>query len=135
LTSASIHGPYFGLSNGRLFCYYNGGATGLVLVNTGAWTHVVITHDGTTATFYVNGVLDRAVAQARTAYTNTTYIAASPGNPADVFPGSLDEVALYPVALTPTQIAKHYALRLSPHQAIVVRATSSQISLRASVDG
>lgn len=77
-----------------------------------AWSHVVAVWSGTAATLFVNGV-------------NVTSANAGPGgynaNTTEMFrvgalidgdngyAGSLDDVAFYPSALTPGQIANHYA--------------------------
>lgn len=76
-----------------------------------AWSHVVAVWSGTAASLFVNGV-------------NVTSVNAGPGgynaNTTEMFrvgalidgdngyAGSLDDVAFYPSALTPAQIANHY---------------------------
>ena len=65
----------------------------------GQWHHIVYTNDGTTR-IAVDGVQVGSGAQI---YPATTGLALG-----TQFPGSIDEVAIYPTALTPAQIAGHY---------------------------
>lgn len=79
----------------------------------GAWHHVVGTYDGTTKSLYVNGQLVGTQTAPVFATLGTplrvgadqTYNA----TPGDYFLGTLDEVAVYWRALTPAQVADHYA--------------------------
>ncbi|HOB99691.1 MAG TPA: autotransporter-associated beta strand repeat-containing protein [Verrucomicrobiota bacterium] len=80
-----------------------------------AWYHVVGVFDGTYVHIYVNGI-ENAAPQAigGNGYVpNTTApLRIGAGNPAGAaslfFPGWMDEVAMYPYALSPTQIAAHH---------------------------
>lgn len=93
--------------------------SGIVVIGTRAvansqWHHMVYVFDGSTVTFYVDGTLDRAQALSRTTPSGGPAAIAFDGNiPADRWPGSIDEVAIYPAALTATQIANHYATGLA----------------------
>jgi hypothetical protein len=82
--------------------------------NLNAWSHVVATWNGTAAQLFVNGALadstnDSTATGAGTYNASTTanFIVASSdsGSP---YTGSVDEVAFYPSALTPTQILNHF---------------------------
>jgi trimeric autotransporter adhesin len=125
-TSASGQGMMVsdrdGVSSNAIVLYINSGTliiagpTGVSstgpLMNDGNWHHCVVTLDASTARFYVDGAANNSGAMVRAAVTLPFLIAADGGgNPAN-FPGSLDEVATYPTALTPAQIANHYAARL-----------------------
>lgn len=76
------------------------------------WAHLVGTYDGTTARFYVNGVL---VSSSASGFSpNTTYglrigAGATEGPGAYFWPGRVDEVAVYSTALSTTQVQAHYA--------------------------
>lgn len=79
-----------------------------VTLNT--WSHLVGTFDGTNARFYVNGTLQST--QAITSYLANTSAALTIGQ-GDVgsnffFQGTIDEVALYPSALSSSRIDAHY---------------------------
>jgi hypothetical protein len=95
---------------------------GHVVVPAGTWHHIVITLTGTTATFYLDGILDRTQPMARpVASTNLGNIANDPAFgavPNGFFNGSLDDIAIYPLALTAEQIAQHYQLALGAGGAI-----------------
>jgi Concanavalin A-like lectin/glucanases superfamily len=78
----------------------------------GTWTHLVGTYDGKSIRLYRNGLLvnSKAASGAPLAgkvplYIGTRWWLAS----SQFFFGLVDEVALYPTALGPTQIERHYA--------------------------
>jgi hypothetical protein len=84
---------------------------GVAVVNDNLWHHGVVTLTGTTAALYVDGTLDKSLAATRTgAGAHPGVVGSSAWDPR-VFSGTLAEVAVYPLALTPAQIAAHYALR------------------------
>ena len=81
------------------------------------WHHLVLTYDGANARLYVDGTLHQAVAQ--TGNTNNGAYPATIGlnqvfapnpaaYPANIFPGTVDEVAFYRKVLTPDRILAHY---------------------------
>jgi len=83
----------------------------------GVYSHVVATWTGSTAQLYVNGVLvDDTNAGGLSGIYNPNSASISPvlsiganfdgGSPSNAY---IDEVAFYPTALTPAQIAAHYA--------------------------
>lgn len=72
-----------------------------------AWYHVVFTFDGTTGRFYLNGVADgNAAFTAPVLAANNVFISRD----SQGFVGSMDEVAIYSVVLTPAQVLAHYSL-------------------------
>ncbi len=77
----------------------------------GAWTHVVMTHDGTNDVIYVNGALAnaKAVAGPLDVTTKPLGIGWDPIDKGNYFNGSLDDVQLFDVALDAAQIAALYA--------------------------
>ncbi|MEU2119546.1 LamG-like jellyroll fold domain-containing protein [Streptomyces sp. NPDC016459] len=90
-------------------------------VTDNEWHHAVITAKGATQTLYLDGT---QVAQATNVpvdhqankYTyigagHTNYWPASPGNGVSYFTGWIDEVAVYPRALTAEQVANHFYAR------------------------
>ncbi|MDB6071274.1 MAG: hypothetical protein JWL81_2445 [Verrucomicrobiales bacterium] len=106
-------------------------------VAPGVWTHLVGTFDSATGTqrFFVNGVQEGE-------FTGVTYIpnaamplrlAAFPNDNGDVGGGSfagggLDEIAIYPTALSPADVTAHYqngtnASRATPYAALVQSST------------
>ena len=81
-------------------------------VNDGQWHYVAWVSDGTTLKTYVDGGLDNSQAMARaTPSSHPGWIGWVAPNPSVFWLGALAEVAVYPLALTPAQIATHYALR------------------------
>lgn len=84
-----------------------------------AWSHVVVTWNGTTPSLYVNGVFAsstnnptfdgvyRPNANNESFYVGALIGGASPTN------GSIDEIAYYPTALSAAQILNHYNMASS----------------------
>ena len=77
-------------------------------LNVGAWYYVVATYDGTTAKLFINGSLDSqlSVAVTPTQTTDPLYL----GRRSDGYYNNavLDEVAIYPTALSSAQVATHW---------------------------
>ena len=100
--------------------YYNSeSCTSSAVVNDRNWHHLVGTVGGTGASvwnLYVDGALagtfnGNAGTNARLAFDFIG--SALPGEPigsTTAWPGSLDEIALYSIALTPTQVLNHYTV-------------------------
>jgi hypothetical protein len=83
-------------------------------VSTSTWTHLCLTYDGTTMTFYVDGVL---VGSQTTSYRQVSGVplAIATGlyngsTASELFPGSVDEVTVYGSALSQARIQAHYLL-------------------------
>jgi hypothetical protein len=82
-------------------------------VTLGQWTHLVLSYNGTNATFYVNGV-------AAGTYAVPNYIANDgsedmllgygPATGQSPYDGYVDEVAIYNYPLTAVQVTNHYAI-------------------------
>jgi hypothetical protein len=83
---------------------------GAVWSDTTDWHHVVFTKNGSTRDAYFDGVEDTGLATNRTLTDNASDLSIASGNGGvNYFDGTLDEVALYDVALTATQVLDHYA--------------------------
>jgi hypothetical protein len=79
-------------------------------VNT--WLHVVATGNGTTGTLYVNGVVAGTGALALGTDAGKTGTIGNLSPYALYWSGALQDVAIYPRALTPAEILAHYHLRV-----------------------
>jgi len=80
----------------------------------GGWHHLAVAVTGTTATAYVDGVpvgSARFTASALNTVTNGTLWVGASTDGGGPFYGGLDEVAVYPTALTAAQVVAHYAAR------------------------
>jgi hypothetical protein len=132
-------------STGSYIGVYNGGGTPNVIVSlvingqqrwfaagptlaVGSWYHVVVTYDGAALTLYVNGT----VANQMTGLSGGVMLGmagaelgGAPLTGGYSFNGLVDEAAIYGYALTPAQIAAHYALRTST-------STSASLQVAAS---
>lgn len=87
-------------------------ATLIAPVVGAGWTHVVFTHDGLTWRAYVNGVEDSSGESIGAILSNTSPLFfGRDGLGSSWYNGKLDEVAIYPYALGPSQVAWHYMLR------------------------
>ncbi|HEY4415333.1 MAG TPA: LamG-like jellyroll fold domain-containing protein [Verrucomicrobiae bacterium] len=89
----------------------NPDATGSSNLNDAKWHQLAGVYDATNLYLYIDGLLDATVAAPNTVSDNpnSTYIGSVPDYPGDrVFKGSMDEVALFPTALTASQIQQLY---------------------------
>jgi hypothetical protein len=77
-------------------------STGTVPTSSSTWTHVVVTHSGSEARFYLNGALAGTTTGRRALGTFATgmLMIAGSDNGLDLFTGDLDEVRVYNRALT-----------------------------------
>jgi hypothetical protein len=109
--------------NGFQVGYGNGTSSGYTFFtgsyrNPGQWYHVAVTYDGTNATLYVNGQYDSA---GPLPYSSDPSIPLTIGSglwtasgPTRGFNGGIDEVAVYPAMLQPSDIAQHYSDGVNP---------------------
>ncbi|MDQ6617188.1 MAG: DUF6531 domain-containing protein [Actinomycetota bacterium] len=74
----------------------------------GRWHHLAASFDGTTAFLYIDGQQIGSGALPLATVTGQALWLGSTQDGAAVFPGSLDEVAIYPSALTAAQISAHW---------------------------
>ncbi len=89
---------------------YGVNITGGTTPVTNTWYHLMATYNGTNAVLYVNGA--SAATGASTLYAPNTTVPmgiGSRGDNAFWFPGSVDEVAVYPSVLPASAAAAHYA--------------------------
>jgi hypothetical protein len=107
-------------TTGRLTLYQGNGTTSdfvssVVAITANAWQHVVVTRTAASKTvrFYVNGVAMGSGSYVTTPTTgiNAVSIGRSSFSLTRYVNGRLDEVALYPTALSAAQIGEHYARR------------------------
>jgi glucose/arabinose dehydrogenase len=82
-----------------------GQAYGTSALQTGVWTHVAVTYDGTALRFFVNGGQVSSVAKSGAIQTSTDSLTIG-SDPiyGQYFQGSIDEVRVYNTALTAAQI-------------------------------
>ena len=84
-----------------------------VVPTLNVWYHIAFTYDGTTVKLYVNGTMVGSYAFTGTLGVNATDLeigrySASSATTQDM---RIDEVAVYPTALSAARIAAHYAAR------------------------
>ncbi|WP_369258286.1 LamG-like jellyroll fold domain-containing protein, partial [Geodermatophilus amargosae] len=133
-------------AQGRVsFGVYNGATRVLsspTALNDGRWHHVVGTLSGAGTSFYVDGVLvgtDRSVvsAEATSGYWriggDKSWLTGL-----DWFAGQIDEVAVYPAALSAARVAAHHTTATTgraPNTAPTAAFTAAVDGLAVSVDG
>lgn len=107
----------FVFSNNRVLCQVFDGAINVnvsptATVTDGLWHHVVGTYDGVSIRVYLDGVLGAGptASNVYSVVAGTFYIGIQQGL-TEPFDGTLDEVALYPLALTAAQVLDHYKAR------------------------
>jgi PKD repeat protein len=117
--------------------------------NNGAWHHVVGTLSGKGMTLYVDGVQVGFSADTKTGMqfaTRNGYwkmggdnLNGLPNRPtSNYLAGDLDEIAVYPVAISPAQVLSHYTLGatgVGPNLPPQAAFTASVSTLNATVDG
>ena len=102
--------PHIGVnSSGGVYAgTFNGDTAATAGVSLNTWHHAAATWDGTTLRVFVDGAAGPTATPGALAIgTHGASIGASE-NAATWFPGSLDEVCFYGVALSATQIGNHY---------------------------
>ena len=89
-------------------------AAGATALAPNLWHHTVSVYDGSTLTVYLDGFADgmTAVTQPPGAGTDDVRLGARGDDTAFRLQGDLDEVALYPIALTAEQVQQHYLVAI-----------------------
>ena len=96
------------------------GATAITVTAPGsattAWTHLVMTKAGSTLCLYVNAVLAASATITGTPNTSTGILAIgrTGASSSDYFNGAVDEVAVYPAALSASRVAAHFSAATGP---------------------
>lgn len=117
----ALYLEYFGSDNYRIFfdAANLGGASNIVTF-TNDWTHVALSFDGSTLTFYFDGVpagsipLTLATASSAVVFGQGVFCCSGPMN------GLLDEVRIWNVARTQTEIADNMNTELSGNESGLV---------------
>lgn len=123
INADSAHTGAVSFSTGNNWIYGN------TNIADGRWHHVVGTHSGTTASIYVDGILQTTGSQTATFSTNVLTIGRSPQTGSQYFNGTIQGVALYNVTLSANQILGHYlSSLLASDFDNVVLAESSLVS-------
>jgi hypothetical protein len=102
------------------------------IADTTLWHHVVVTKNGATTKIYVDGVDVTGTVTNSTLVNNEKelWFGAEPG-PENFLSASLDEIALYNVALSAAQVLNHYTLGRGTDFAAAGGSSSATLSLRA----
>lgn len=128
------HGkPVFTTHSGGNCCSDLDSGTPLTL---GAWTHVVMTHDGVKDIIYFNGVQvnEKNASGALDVSTKPLGMGFDPIDNNYFFHGSLDEVQIYNVALNAAQIAALYAAQNQAPANSDTEAPCAPLNLSATVE-
>lgn len=99
----------------------NGTANGTAVYSTnavaGTWWHIVGVYDGSSVLLYVNGTqVGTTSALSGTISASANPIVAATTGHSSKFPGTIDEVAVYPTALSSARIQAHYNAGTLGHQ-------------------
>jgi hypothetical protein len=92
--------------------------TSISTVPLNVWTHVAVTYDGTTSRFYINGLLDTAVAATGAVYQSGSplFIGRQGVSGANYFDGALDEVRVWSSVRSAAQIQANISRTLPANQ-------------------
>ncbi|MBM4167018.1 MAG: T9SS type A sorting domain-containing protein [Ignavibacteria bacterium] len=98
------------------FWGYNNDLNSTMIFNDNTWYHIVFTHDGSTSTFYINGVNDTSASRTYNTASNSTFRVGSDPTTSqhNPFNGILDDIRIYNHALTLTQVDSLYHLNSWP---------------------
>ncbi len=102
--------------SGTIYFGREAGGTGVDIsavgaMQAGVWTHVVATYDGATSRLYINGTLAASAADTGSMPGNATSLTiGDSSDPGATMPfgGRIDEVAVYPTALSASTVANHF---------------------------
>lgn len=143
-TSSSYDRHVYMETNGRLtFGTYTGVqnvATTTNSYNNGQWHHMVATQGADGMKLYVDGALVASNPQTGAQNYNGYWRVGSDTTwgPQPYFAGSIDEVAIYPTAISAATVANHYALGSTgapANVAPVAAFTSTTAALKVTLDG
>jgi chitodextrinase len=101
----------------------------------GTWTHLVMTHDGTTDKIYINGtqVAEKEVVGDLNNTSHPFGMGYDPIDKANYFNGALDEVQMYNVALSAEEVAALYAAQSVAPMDADTEAPTAPLNLTATV--
>lgn len=107
------NGYVLSINSGFIVFYKNGAgvnlATSSAAISTGIWHHIVATKSGSTRRIYVDGVNVTALdTNSTVAATATDLNIGRLASSSSYLPGTVDEVALYPTALSAKRVFTHY---------------------------
>lgn len=118
---SSGNGYMIYLTNANQFVENNFGSgngfAGNIKVNDGVWHHIAITWDGSQRKIYVGGVLDNSQTDDPAiipTYPGTVFNLGSYDNSGGKFIGKIDEVKVYSLARTASEIAQDAGITIAP---------------------
>ncbi len=118
----------------RRSTYGNIATANVATTDTTSWHYVVATKNGSSVHLYLDGTDVTGTVANQTLTNNTLPLAIGQSSSTSYLKGSVDEVALYNTALTPTQITQHYeaglAAVLAPPSALSATPGNGTASLQ-----
>ena len=96
---------FYGSGGGNTSGYQGFWSLGSLVL--GEWNHVVVTRQGSTVRWYLNGVLDRTLSSSVSASVSSLPLVIGSGY-AGGYAGDIDEVAVYDHALSGSAVQAHY---------------------------
>lgn len=123
LSKGRAGGWWFGVCDGRLrFGVGTLSADGGAVLAEGRWQHAAVTFDGATATFAVDGVLDRtAVLRLPLERATSPLVIGADAAPGSVFAGGIDHVRLWSIARSVADIRADRFATLSARSGLVAQ--------------
>ena len=94
------------------------GVTSVSNIPANTWTHVAGVYNGTTASIYINGVLDSSQPYSGNLWTSSEILKIGGGltNGTEFFQGNISEVRMWNIARTPAEITSSYTKQLTGNE-------------------
>lgn len=109
------------LNNGKLETFLPTPLTSSALIPLNTWTHVAVTHDGSQATIYINGVFDTSKSYAQNLSSTSPLYIGKHVSSGGYFQGVIDELRISNLSRIPSE----FNLQLPPKNLAAVFASST----------
>jgi len=108
--------------------YASGNSGGTTNLGQGVWRHLCATHDGSTVSVYIDGVLDHTDSKTLSTVADFCRIGANSydSSPSEYLDGSVSNIKVFNIALTQSQIQELYR---NPEQVLPTGASASNLKL------
>jgi len=127
-SEASETFEFYNDNSGIRVHYASGSSGGTTNLGQSVWRHLCATHDGSTVSIYIDGVLDHTDSKTLSTVADFCRIGANSydSSPGEYFDGSISNIKVFNIALTQSQIQELYS---NPEQQLATGVSSSNLKL------